>query len=84
VRPRRVLDDREEPIAPIFRVSSFSVRIVPTNFADCGIMFRAVPAFIIATVTTIDSSGGQFREAMVCSAVMHAAAPTIGSREKCG
>ena len=49
-----------------------------------GMMLSAVPACTVPTVTTPGTAGSSRRETSVCSAVISAAAPTIGSADFMG
>ena len=66
------------------RAALVVARTVPRRIADSGMMFGAVPACTMPTVTTPGCAGSSRREMMVCSAVTSAARPTTGSADSWG
>ena len=52
---------------------------VPCNSTRVGMMFGAVPPWMLPMVSTAGSSGGDSRETSVCSATINSAAATTGS-----
>ena len=66
------------------RVSSDSVRTVPSSVAVSGMTLVVVPALMCATVSTAGSNALTRRVTIVCSAPTIAAAAGTGSSASCG
>ena len=79
VGQRRLLDDAAKLLRPLPRTSRSCVRTVPSIVTWPGMMFQAVPPWIMPTETTTGCRASLCRLGMVCNAVMMWAAATIGS-----